>query len=75
MVSLLVSGPMPPVPDIFLQTGDAYHEVTSDRSLLALFTSQRKEIRKYMRNKGISFKINPEDAVVGVAEYLGRLTK
>ena len=58
----------------FLQTNDSYHEVTSDGSLLALFPSQRKEIRKYMRNKGISFKKNPEYALLGVVEYLGRLT-
>lgn len=57
----------------FLKTGGSFQEITSDGSLLASFPSQRKEIKKYMRKKGISFKINPEYAVLGVAEYLGGL--
>jgi hypothetical protein len=59
----------------FLQKSDTYHEVTSDASLLALFPEQRKDLKKYMRNKRIGFKINPEYAILGVTEYFGRLKK
>jgi hypothetical protein len=57
----------------FLQKGGSFHEVTSDATLFTLFPAQGKDLRKYMRNKGISFKKNPEYAILGVAEYLSGL--
>lgn len=52
-----------------------YHPVNSKKSLLKLFASQKKELKKRMKQSGLSYRENPEHTVVGVTRYYDELNK
>ena len=58
----------------FTKKGDVYREIDSESSLINSFPN-KTEMRKYMRNQGLSFKKNRERAIVQVAAYYDQTQK
>ena len=59
----------------FIKMNGAYHAVDNERSLLTLFSGHQKDIRRYMRIKGVRFKQDPETFIVQAAEYYSQINK
>ena len=58
----------------FTKVHDVFREIDSESSLIGLF-SNKAEIRKYIRNQGLSFKKNRENTIVQVAAYHDQIKK
>ena len=59
----------------FIRINDVVREVQNEGSLFSLFPGHQKEIRRYVRNKGVSFKKNRENFIVQVARYYSQIKK
>jgi len=59
----------------FIRIDDVLREVQNEGSLFSLFPGHQKEIRRYVRNKGVSFKKDRGNFIVQVAQYYGQIKK
>lgn len=59
----------------YLKRGETYYEITNQNSLLKLFKEKRKEIKKYMNEREISFSENPTKAIITLVSFYDSLPK
>jgi len=52
-----------------------YHPVTNKRSVLKLFASKKKELKRMMKNLGLKYRDDPEKAIVALTGYYDELNK
>ena len=60
---------------IYIQKDGSYHPVKNKRSVLNFFSSKKKDLKKFIRQSGLSFSKNPDEAIVAVAKYYDELNK
>ncbi len=58
----------------YLNKDKVFYEVDGKNSVLSVFKSKKKDILKYIRQNDISYKKDPETAIVKMAEYYDKLT-
>ena len=59
----------------YILVDGTYYPVTNKRSVLKLFASQKKELKRMMRSTGLKYKDDPEKAIVAIARYYEELNK
>ena len=52
-----------------------YYPVNNKRSVLKLFMSKKKELRKFIRQQGLNFRNDPDRSIVAVTDYYESLNK
>jgi hypothetical protein len=57
----------------FIKQGDLYKPVNSKKELLTVMDSHRKEIQKFIRKNGLSYKDNMENTLSQAAAYFDQL--
>jgi hypothetical protein len=57
----------------FIKQGDLYKPVNSKKELLNVMDSHRKEIQKFIRKNGLSYKDNMENTLSQAAAYFDQL--
>ncbi|GAB3167286.1 hypothetical protein [Telluribacter humicola] len=58
----------------YFHKNGTYHAVYSRRSVLSLMEDQKRPIKKYLRDKNLSFKGDREAAITALAAYYDQLT-
>lgn len=51
-----------------------FYEVDGKNSVLGVFKNKKKDLVKFIRQNDISYKRDPETAIVKMAEYYDKLT-
>jgi len=59
----------------FIRINHVLREVQNQNSLFSLFPGNQKEIRRHVRNEGVSFKKNREKFIIQVAQYYSQIRK
>ncbi len=62
------------VENYFIKRNNAYFPVRTEKSVVRLFKDRDKEIRRYIKKNKLSFKKQPEYAIIQVARYYDQLT-
>lgn len=57
----------------YIYINGKYHRVSSKGSVLKLFPSHKKELKKYIKSSRLNFKQSPENAIVEVVKQYERL--
>ena len=52
-----------------------YYPVSSKRSVLKLFASKKKELKRMIKQSGLNYRENPERAIVVITGYYDELNK
>jgi hypothetical protein len=60
--------------EYYLFRNNTYYSVNDRGEFLAIFKDKKKDLTKYLRQTGIKFKKDPENAMVKMAEYYDKLT-
>ena len=60
---------------IYIVMDGVYYPVKNKRSVLKLFASRKKEIKEFIKQTGLSFRDNQENAIIAIAGYYDKLTK
>jgi len=58
----------------FIYKNNTFYEVNGKNAVLNVFKTKKKEIAKYIRQNDISYRKDPENAIVKMAEYYDKLT-
>ncbi len=59
----------------FIRMNNSFYEVNANKSFLKHFTDKKKEIIQYMRQNGINFKGNKEQAMIRIITYYNLFVK
>jgi hypothetical protein len=57
----------------FLQKQDDYYSITDKHSLLVLLNDKKNQLKEYIRDNKISFKKDPEDAIIKIVTYYNQI--
>jgi hypothetical protein len=60
---------------MYIYMDGVYYPVKNKRSVLKLFTSKKKELKKIIKQSGLKYRENPEKATVAIAGYYDELNK
>jgi len=60
---------------IYVYRDGIYHPVNSKKSMFKLFATQKKELKKMMKQSGLKYRDNPEKVVVAITKYYDELNK
>ncbi|MDR2914811.1 MAG: hypothetical protein LBV74_08285 [Tannerella sp.] len=60
---------------IYIRKNGIYYPVSTKRSVLKLFASEKKELKKIIRKSGLIYKENPERAIVTITGFYDNLNK
>jgi hypothetical protein len=55
---------------VYIQKGKIYFAVKNKKSLFSVFRDHKTDLRRYLRKNNISFRENPENAIVKSAEFI-----
>jgi len=58
----------------YVYKDNVFYEVDGKNSVLGVFKNKKKDLVKYIRQNDISYKRDPETAIVKMAEYYDKLT-
>jgi hypothetical protein len=59
----------------YLKKDSLYYKVSSSSKFLNVLGDKKKELKKYLNDKNINYKANPEQAMILLARYYDSLTK
>lgn len=59
----------------FIKKDNAFHEISSKRSLLRLFDDNKAEATKFMQKEKLDFKKDPDQTIIRVMEFYNLLNK
>ena len=62
-------------PRIYVYMDGIYYPVSSKKSILKLFSSQKSELKNFIKQHKLNFRNNTENAIIAVANYYDELNK
>jgi hypothetical protein len=60
--------------EYYLRKGNSYYKVGSQGSFLDVLKDKKPQLQKYLKDKNIKFRQNPEGAMVGLAAYYDQIS-